>query len=121
MGESTRRKQILGSQYGVPSIDEQVKDAWETINASIARGKLHQYETILCQCCRNHQGFSIEAIQKMQQQLESWQCPLRIPVLIQMLPQGFKTSETKLFDGFMTIWCNCPNHPFWKELFETKL
>lgn len=121
MGEAKRRKQILGNSYGIPNIDEQIKDVWETINASIKSAKQKGYDTILCQCCRDHKGFSIEAIQRMQQQLENWQCPLNVPMLIQMLPEGFKTSESKLFDGFMTVWCNSPNNELWKALFEQKI
>ncbi|MFN6560005.1 MAG: hypothetical protein RMY28_009375 [Nostoc sp. ChiSLP01] len=121
MGEAKRRKELLGDRYGIPDINAQVKDAWETINICVERSKRDGNDCVICQCCRNHEGYSYDAIAKIQQELKNWNCPLNVPMLIQMLPEGFKTSETKLFDGFVTVWTNDPNSEVWKHLLEQNL
>ncbi|PHJ65025.1 hypothetical protein VF04_04375 [Nostoc linckia z7] len=121
MGESKRRKQILKENYGIPNINAQVQAAWDYIALSIDKAKSDGNDCLITQCCNNNKGFHPDAIAQVKKEIEHWECDLNIPVLIQMLPQGFRPTEIKLFDGFITVWCNCPDFYFWKALFETSV
>lgn len=121
MGEAKRRKELLGENYGVPDINVQVRAAWDFINLSIAKSKRDGSDYLITQCCNNDKGFHADAIAQIKKQIENWKCGLNIPVLIQVLPEGFRPSETKLFDGFITVWCNCPEFKMWKVLLETNI
>lgn len=121
MGESKRRKQLLGDRYGLPNINAQVQNAWENINICITKATLNGGDYVICQCCRDDKGYHLDAINQLKQELETWECPLNVPMVIQMLPEAFKPSETKLFDGFITVWTNKPDCEIWKTFLETKL
>lgn len=121
MGEARRRKQVLGESYGAADINSQIKEIWSNIDKAIELGQKEGHECILIQCCRNHKGFHPDTIREMQIQLKNWHCFLDVPILIQLLPQGFKSSEVKLYDGFITVWCNRPEFQLWKALFKAKL
>jgi len=93
MGESKRRKQVLGDNYGTADINSQVANAWETINLSIKKAKQDGNDYVICQCCRNDKGFHYDAIEKMRQELKNWQCPSNVPMLIQMFPKALNHQQ----------------------------
>jgi hypothetical protein len=121
MGESKRRKQILGDNYGIPNINEQVQAFWDYIAFSIEKARIDKADYLITQCTNNDRYFHPDAIAQVKKEIEHWKCDLHIPIIIQMLPQGFRPSETKLFDGFITVWCNSPDFEIWKVLFETDI
>ncbi|MEH1922253.1 MULTISPECIES: hypothetical protein [unclassified Nostoc] len=121
MGESKRRKAILGNHYGLPNIFNEVQSMWTQINFSLKRVKDSDSGCLLVQCSNNDRGFHQDTIAQIQKEIENWKCDLDIPILIQVLPRGVQNSGTKLFDGFVTLWCNCPEFELWREIFESEL
>jgi hypothetical protein len=121
MGESKRRKESLGNAYGTLDVNAQVKIAQRHINAAINHAQKTAPDHLIIQCANQDKGYCLDAINSMKNKLASWVAPLDIPILIQMLPEGFISSATQLFDGYITVWTNRPNYEVWQHLLDTKL
>lgn len=121
MGEAKRRKQQLGSAYGAVNVGYQVERAWWHINSAVENAIGRNPDYLIIQCCNQDKGMHPDAITTLKRQMKTWRFPLNIPVLVQALPVGFEPSATKLFDGFITVWCNDHDHELWRHIFSTEV
>jgi len=113
MGGAKRRK--LSGYYGITDINKQLEVARNHIKEALASAEKCRISYLYILCCNNEHGFNYDTIRQMQEELRSQEIKIKIPTLIQMLPSGFKSSETKLFDGYVTVWCNSVEDPIWDK------